>query len=134
MNEQTPLCSLRFAGLWLKKRLWLENHGFRTAVPKSFLDSTLRVVESWLKKRLCWEEQGGTVGALWMARQKCRAAQKDREAVAECSSSGNPRRIRRIPSLGHSLRRLTSRRAKRISTEAVRRAATSWRFSLEGHP
>ena len=30
---------------------------------------------------------------------------------AECSSSGNPRRIRRIPSLGHSLRRLLTRHA-----------------------
>ena len=33
-----------------------------------------------------------------------------RSAVAEGSSSGNPRRIRRIPSLGPSLPRLTSRR------------------------
>ena len=38
----------RLAWLWLKKRLELENHGWRMVVSKSFLDSTRRMVESWV--------------------------------------------------------------------------------------
>ena len=34
--------------MWLKKRLELENHGWRMVESESFLDSTQRMVESWL--------------------------------------------------------------------------------------
>ena len=42
-----------------------------------------------------------------------------RSAVAEGSSSGNPRRIRRIPSLGPSLPRLTSRRNMHLHSTTI---------------
>ena len=56
----------------MKKRLELENHGWRMVESESFLDSTRRMVESWLRlARGCVAVGGVYIGVVeWLNRRR----------------------------------------------------------------